>query len=438
MGLFPGGIHPHEGKNGKSVNGLNAIQTLPAPAKVTIPLSQHIGAPAKCIVQKGDRVLVGQKIGEAGGFVSAPVHASVSGKVASIDSITLANGNSVQAVTIENDGQDEWTELTPAAHPEAMSAADFVAAVREAGIVGMGGATFPTSVKFTIAPNKKAEILLINGAECEPYLTADHRLMLEKPAQIVDGIRLTMLALDIPKAVIGVESNKPDAIAALKAVLTDGITVQELPVRYPQGGEKQLIYAITKRVVPAGGLPLDVGCIVDNVGTVYAIHQAIREGKPLIERVTTVGGLVNNPANYLVRIGTPVSALIDACGGLQAGAKKLLNGGPMMGQAMASTDIPVTKGMSGLLALGDEAAVPEETACIRCGRCVRACPMKLMPTAMDGAVRVGDYDTAEAYGVMNCIECGACTYVCPAKRLLTQSFRMGKKVITARRKAASK
>ena len=438
MGLFPGGIHPHEGKNGKSVNGLNAIQTLPAPARVTIPLSQHIGAPAKCLVKKGDRVLLGQKIGEAGGFVSAPVHASVSGTVASVDTITLANGSSVQAVTIDNDGQDEWAPLTPAAHPEAMAAADFVAAVREAGIVGMGGATFPTSVKFTIAPNKKAEILLINGAECEPYLTADHRLMLEKPAQIVDGIRLTMLALDIPKAVIGVESNKPDAIAALKAVLTDGITVQELPVRYPQGGEKQLIYAITKRVVPAGGLPLDVGCIVDNVGTVYAIHQAIREGRPLVDRVTTVGGLVNNPANYLVRIGTPASALIEACGGLQAGAKKLLNGGPMMGQAMAHADIPVTKGMSGLLALGDEADLPEESACIRCGRCVRACPMKLMPTAMDGAVRVGDYETAEAYGVMNCIECGACTFVCPAKRQLTQCFRMGKKVITARRKAASK
>lgn len=436
--MFPGGTHPHEGVNGKAVNSGNAIVELAAPARVVIPLSQHIGAPAKALVKKGDAVLMGQKIGEAGGFVSAPVHASVSGTVSGIVDVELANGSTVPAVAIDNDYQDTWVELKPAENPETMSAQELQNIVREAGIVGLGGATFPTSVKLTPAKGKTIEKLVINGAECEPYLTADHRLMLEKPAQIIDGLRLMMLALDVKQTIIGVEDNKADAIAALRAMINpdDGITVKALPVMYPQGGEKQLVYATTRRKVPAGGLPLDVGCVVCNVGTVYAIQQAIREGKPLVQRVTTMGGLVNNPGNFMVRIGSTVEDLINACGGLQSGVRILISGGPMMGMAINRTDIPVTKGTSGVLALGEEAVDPAENPCINCGRCVKTCPMRLVPTKLDLYVRNGRYEEAEKAGVMNCMECGACTFVCPAKRLLTQSCRQGKKVITNRKRAA--
>ncbi len=426
--LFPGGIHPLEGVNGKAVNGLNSIRELPAPARVVIPLQQHIGAPAKAAVQKGDHVRVGQVIGEASGFVSAFIHASISGTVFDIQPAMLANGTMVPAVIIDNDYQDEWVELHPVEHPETMTAAELQKAVREAGIVGLGGATFPTAVKITPGEGKKIEKIIVNGAECEPYLTADHRLMLEKSAEVIDGLRLMMLALDVPEAVIGIEKNKQDAIDILTAAAAgaEGIRVVGLPVRYPQGGEKQLVYALTKRQVPNGGLPLDVGAVVCNVGTVYAIDRAIREGRPLVDRITTVGGLVNNPGNFLVRIGTTVERLIDACGGMSSGVKQFIYGGPMMGMSIARLDIPVTKGCSGLLALGNEAMEPKESACIRCGRCIRACPMKLHPSRMDAFARKNQFGEAEKLGVMNCIECGACTYVCPAKRSLTQSFRMAK------------
>ena len=436
MKMFPGGTHPHEGVNGKAINSGNAIQELPAPARVVIPLSQHIGAPAKALVAKGDTVLMGQKIGEAGGFVSANVHASVSGKVVGIESVETASGSMTSAIVIENDHQDNWVELHPSTHPETMTARELQDLIREAGIVGMGGAGFPTSVKLTPAAGKTIELLVVNGAECEPYLTADHRLMLEKSAEIIDGLHLMMLALDVKQAIIGVEMNKQDAIQALNAACegVDGIRIMPLPVRYPQGGEKQLVYAVSRRKVPTGGLPLDVGCVVCNVATVYAVQQAIREGKPLIERVVTVGGMVNNPANYLVRIGSTYANLIDACGGLQNDVRKLISGGPMMGMAVTRTDIPVTKTTSGLLALGKEAELGEENPCINCGRCVSTCPMKLMPTKLDLMVRNGMFEDAEKNGVMNCMECGACTFVCPAKRLLTQSCRHGKKVINTRRK----
>ena len=437
--MFPGGIHPHEGVGGKAANCGNAIVELSAPPRVIIPLSQHIGAPAKALVQKGDYVKMGQMIGEAGGFVSAPVHSSVSGTVVGVEKCLLANGMEVSAVVIDNDYKDEWTELHPSDHPETLTPKELADIVRAAGIVGMGGATFPTSVKLSPPPGKTVEKLVINGAECEPYLTADHRLMLEKAAGIIDGIRLMMLALDVKEAIIGVENNKMDAVAALTeaAKAAEGIVVKALPVRYPQGGEKQLVYATTRRKVPCGALPLEVGCVVCNVGTCFAIHEAIRLGKPLIERVTTVGGLVNNPGNFLVRIGTPIEALLDACGGMKPGVKQFINGGPMMGQAMSRTDIPVTKGCSGILCLGDEAVEPKESACIRCGRCVRTCPMLLMPAKMDALARADQYEACEKAGVMNCMECGACTFVCPAKRSLTQSFRMAKKVITTRRRQAA-
>lgn len=436
--LFPGGIHPKEGVNGKAVNSGNAIVNMPAPARVTIPVSQHIGAPAKVIVKKGDHVRIGQVIAEPGGFVSAPVHSSVSGTVDEIRPCTLASGVVVTSIVIDNDFLDEWVELHHSEHPETLTAQELQNLVRESGIVGMGGATFPTAVKLTPGAGKTVEKLIINGAECEPFLTADHRLMLESPGLIVDGVHIVMTALGIREAIIGVEANKHDAVTALQEACrgTDGIEVRELPVRYPQGGEKQLVYALTRREVPNGGLPPDVGCVVLNVGTVFAIEQAVREGKPLVERITTVGGMVNNPGNYRVRIGTPISLLLDACGGLQAGVKKIISGGPMMGMAINDLEIPITKGSSGILALGEASLEPEESACIRCGRCTRACPMKLPPYMMDACIRHERYEDAEKHGVMNCIECGACTFVCPAKRMLTQSFRTGKKVITARRKAA--
>lgn len=434
--MFPGGIHPKEGANGKAVNGLNPIRPLDPPPRVIIPLQQHIGAPAKAIVAPGDRVRIGQKIGEAGGFVSAPVHATVSGIVHAIQDALLPNGTSTMAVLIDNDYQEEWVELHPSDHPETLSADELRSIVREAGIVGLGGATFPTAVKLTPSNGKKIEKIVLNGAECEPFLTADHRLMLEKAAEIIDGVRLMMLALDVDEAIIGIEKNKQDAIDIMTAAArgTDGIRVVGLPVRYPQGGEKQLVYALTRRQVPNGGLPLDVGVVVCNVGTVYAIDQAIRKGTPLIQRVTTIGGLVNNPGNFLVRIGTPIDHLIEACGGFQPHVKQFIYGGPMMGMAIGRLDIPVTKGCSGLVALGEEAMEPKESPCIKCGACREACPMKLFPSRIDAFTRHGRMEDAEKLGVMNCIECGCCSFVCPAKRSLTQSMRTAKNTITRNRK----
>ena len=436
MKLFPGGIHPLEGANGKAVNGLNPIRVLEAPPRVIIPLQQHIGAPAKAVVAPGDHVRIGQKIGEAGGFVSAAVHASVSGTVHAVQDAMLANGTMVPAVLIDNDYQEEWVDLHPSDHPETLSAAELQQIVRDAGIVGLGGATFPTAVKLAPSGGRKIEKLIINGAECEPYLTADHRLMLEKAADIIDGIRLMMQALEVDEAQIGVEINKQDAIDILSAEAkkVDGIRVVGLPVRYPQGGEKQLVFALTHRQVPNGGLPLDVGCVVCNVGTVYAIDRAIREGRPLVERITTVGGLVNNPGNFLVRIGTPIDHLIDACGGLQPRVRQFIYGGPMMGMAIARFDIPVTKGCSGLVAMSEKAMEPEESPCIKCGSCRFACPMKLFPSRIDAFTRHNRLEEAEKLGVMNCIECGCCTFVCPAKRSLTQSMRTAKNGIQRKRR----
>ena len=296
--LFPGGTHPHEGVNGKAVNSGNAIRELPAPARVVIPLSQHIGAPCKPIVQKGDLVLAGQKIGEAGGFVSAPVHSSVSGKVVGIEPVELANGSTVSAVVIENDFQNNWVELHPAEHPETLTAQELQTIVREAGIVGMGGATFPTQVKITPPKGKTIEKLVINGAECEPYLTADHRLMLEKPAEIIDGIHLMMLALDVKEAHVGVENNKMDAVEALRAAAKNVEASQFMicPSAIRRAVKSSWCMPCTRRKVPTGGLPLDVGCVVSNVGTVYAIQQAIREGRPLVQRVTRLAGWSTTPA----------------------------------------------------------------------------------------------------------------------------------------------
>ena len=438
--LFPGGIHPREGVNGKAVNSKNAVIELPAPARVVIPLSQHAGKPAAALVKKGDAVKVGQKIGEAQGTISACVHSSVSGKVFAVTTCTLPSGNVVPAVAIDNDDQYEWAELKPAAHPENLSAAELAAILRECGVTGMGGAQFPTAVKLSIPEGKSVDTLIINGTECEPYLCADDHLMADQPADVVDGVRLVMLALNIKTAIVGIEANKPAAIKAMTEACgkTDGITVKALPVRYPQGGEKQLIYALTRRKVPTGGLPADIGVVVLNVSTCRAISDAVRKGEPPIHRVTTVGGLVNKPGNFLVRIGTPIADVIEAAGGLQAGAVKVLCGGPMMGSAMMDLTAPVTKGTSGITVLGKESELQEEGPCIRCGRCVRACPMQLMPAKIDSARRHGNIEAMQKAGAMNCMECGACTYACPAHRPLTQSCRTGKAMIrTAMAKKAA-
>lgn len=431
--MFPGGTHPKEGVNGKEATASMPITVLDAPSRVVIPLSQHIGAPAKCIVKKGDYVKMGQVIGEAGGFVSAAIHASVSGTVVSVTECLLANGLQSEAVVIDNDFKDDMVLLPIPNDPEKLTKEELTRYVRDAGIVGLGGATFPTAVKLSPPADQKIDILIINGAECEPYLSADHRLMLENAQSVIDGIGIVMKALQIPKAVIGIEENKKDAAQALRdAIKTDLITVTELPVHYPQGGEKQLIYALTKKRVPNGALPLSVGIIVCNVGTVAAISQALRHGRALVDRVVTVGGMVAKPNNFLVRIGTSVEELLDAAGGIQKGTRQLIYGGPMMGMSISRTDIPVTKGCSGILALEQKSRESEESACIRCGRCVRGCPMQLVPTLIDQYMRVDDYDNAKRVGGLNCIECGVCTYVCPAKRSLTQSCRTVKKVIADR------
>ncbi len=436
--MFPGGIHPHEGMNGKAVTSQQPIVEPPLPSRVIVPLQQHIGAPCKCLVEKGDTVKVGQKIGEPMGFVSAAVHASVSGTVVGVWPCILANGIQQPCVVIDNDFQDTWAELRPAAHPDSLTAKELSDIAREAGLVGLGGATFPHAVKFSIPPDKHVDTLVLNGVECEPYLSADHRLMLANAKEIVEGARLVQKALDIGRVMIGIELNKPDAIEAMKKACEpyDGVSVSPLPVRYPQGGEKQLVYALTRRKVRAGGLPLDCGVLVLNVGSAYALHRAVYEGRPIVDRVVTVSGCVAKPANYLARIGTPIEWLIDTSGGLLPETKMLIYGGPMMGQAISRQDIPVTKGCSGVLALEKGAALAEEGPCIRCGRCIEACPMGIAPATVDKYMRKSMWDMAEKANALNCIECGACSWSCPAKRNLTQSCRTCKKVILDRRKAA--
>ncbi len=427
---FPGGIHPHEGMNGKKLTAaLPITETLP-PSRVSIPMQQHIGAPAKPLVKKGDSVKMGMKIGEPASFVSSSIHSSVSGTVVDVAPCVLANGMQSVCVIIDNDFKDDMVELHPVANPEALDAAALSELAKEMGLVGLGGATFPYSVKL-MPPKVKLDTLIVNGAECEPYLSADHQLMLTKGKEILEGTRRMQLAMGIDKVYIGIEKNKPDAIALMTELCKDdpSFIVTPLPVVYPQGGEKQLVYAITKRKVRTGGLPLEKGVLVVNVGSAYALYRAIYEGMPLIDRVVTVGGAVGKPANYLVRVGTPVQWLLDASEGLLPQARMMIYGGPMMGVTINRTDIPVTKGCSGITVLEKALMNSPETACIRCGRCVEVCPMLLCPTDIDKAMRKGWYDEAEKLGAMNCLECGACSWSCPAKRSLTQSCKTCKKVI---------
>ena len=430
---FGGGVHPREIGNGKNATQSLQIVNAAAPARVMIAMAQHAGAPAVCCVKVGQTVNMGQIIGEAQGFISAPVHASVSGKVVAITTCTVASGKSVPAVVIDNDFEDRWDEsVKPCDNVDALSAADIASIAARCGIVGMGGAAFPTNVKLdTSKLEEKPDTLIVNGSECEPYLTSDHRIMVENAEQIVDGIALAMKASGVACAKVGIEDNKPDAIAHLTALAASyaGVRVVPLKVQYPQGGEKQLIAAVTGREVPPPpALPIDVGAVVCNASTTLAVYEAVQKNKPLVERVVTVTGKgVARPCNLLVRMGTPVSALLEAAGGLPEDAGKVLNGGPMMGRAMVNLDSPVTKGCSGITVLGGrEALRGADSACIKCAKCVSACPMGLEPYLLSKLTRKQAWERLETEQITNCIECGCCQFTCPAYLPLLDYVRLGK------------
>ena len=424
-----GGVHP---KEEKLTAGL-AIQQLPLPKKVTLPVAQHIGSPAAIVVKKGDLVKTGSIIARSGGFVSSNIHASVSGMVSKIEDRTDVSGYKIQAVVIKTDG-DSWEESISHGQPitgiDTLSAAELLLKIREAGIVGLGGAAFPTHVKLAPPAGMKVDLLLINGVECEPFLTADHCLMLEKGMEILKGIHFLMKVLNVQKAIVGIEINKPDAILCLRdlAKKFSGIEVEPLALKYPQGSEKQLIQALTGRMVAPGALPASVGVVVNNVGTAFAVYEAIAFNKPLIERVVTVTGKsVKNPGNFLVRIGTPLNQLIKAAGGLPEDTGKVIIGGPMMGKAISSLKIPVTKGMSGIVMIPREEASRQETmGCIRCAKCVDGCPMNLEPYLLMSMSEKGMWERAETSYITDCIECGSCSYTCPSNRPLLDFIRVGK------------
>ncbi len=428
--VFKGGIHPDYHKE---LTATMAVTEMKTPGKVVIPLQQHIGAPCEPLeaIEVGTEVKIGQKIAQSSGFVSAPIHASVSGKITAIGPYNHPLGRPVEAITIESDGEEKWDEsIKPPGDPGNLTPEQIREIVREAGIVGLGGATFPAHVKLSPPPEKKIDIVVINGAECEPYLTADHRVMLEKPEEIVFGLKMMIKALGAEKGVIGVEDNKTDALKVLEQQVAEegNITVASLHTKYPQGAEKMLIQVTTGRIVPAGGLPLDVGVVNHNVGTAVAITNAVREGKPLVDRVVTVTGAgINRPQNLLVRIGTLVSDVLEQCGGLKEDTVKLVIGGPMMGLAQPSPDIPVIKGTSGILALtGDDVYLAEISPCIRCAKCVDHCPVQLMPTSIAQAAEHEMFKKAEKLHAMDCFECGCCAYVCPSKIPLVQWIRIAK------------
>lgn len=447
MKTFPiGGVHPSENK----LSAGKAIEVLALPDVVNIPLAQHIGAPATAKVAKGDKVLVGQLIAEASGFMSANIHSPISGEVTAVDSQVNGQGLRQVMITIKREG-DQWAEgidctcnlmKTCAFEPQ-----EIIAKIKDAGIVGMGGATFPAHVKLAIPPGKKAEVLIINGVECEPYLTSDHRVMLEKAEELIVGVTILMKAVGVERACVGIENNKPDAIALLSGIARSfkGIEITPLCVKYPQGGEKQLIAAVTGREVPPPpALPIDVGAVVCNASTALAVYEAVQKNKPLIERVVTITGKgVKEPKNLLTRMGTPISALIEAAGGLPEDAGKVINGGPMMGRAMINLDSPVTKGCSGITVMsGKDAVRGEASQCIKCAKCVSACPMGLEPYYLSKMAQKKNWDEMETQMITSCIECGCCQATCPSYLPLLDWVRLGKQtvmgLIRARATAAPK
>ena len=430
---FPkGGIHPPENK----ITAAKAIKRMSVPKTVYVPIAQHIGIPAEIIVDRKDKVEIGQVIAKSGGFVSSNIHSPVAGTVTKLDMMVDSSGYKKQCIVIRTDPKNESNLVIPEfplKREITLSQKDILQHITDYGIVGLGGATFPSHVKLDIKNDKHVDCLIINGVECEPYLTADHRLMLEKSEEIIVGIQILMHALHIEKAVIGIENNKKDAIAVLKKATESDprIKVSALRVKYPQGSEKQLIQAILKREVPKGGLPMDVGVIVHNVGTIFAIYQAVQHNQPLTERVVTVTGKkLNNPSNFWVKIGTPIKDLVEEVGGVPEGTRKIVNGGPMMGKAIKNTDVPITKGTSGILIISEEEASRKEPKnCIRCSQCVFVCPMGLEPHLLMNLSEKGLYERAAKEDVMTCIECGSCSYVCPSHRPLLDYIRFGKSIV---------
>lgn len=429
---FKGGAHPYDGKK---MSRDCPIEILNPGDTLVYPLSQHIGAMAKPLVKAGDRVLVGQKIAEKGGFISANIHSSVSGTVKAIEKRLVATGGMVDSIIVENDGMYEEAAPIFSGNPDELSKDEIIKIIEEAGIVGMGGAGFPTNVKLSPKNADIIDSIIVNGAECEPYLTSDYRRMVEQTDKLVKGLKIVLKIFPDAKGYFGIEDNKPEAIEALlKATENeDRIEVVPLKTKYPQGGERSMIYAVTGRKINSKMLPADVGCIVHNVDTIYAIYNAVYNGKPLIERIVTItGDAVRTPKNFQVRIGTSFRELIDAAGGFTTEPEKIISGGPMMGFSFFNIDVPVVKGSSSLLAfIKDDVSHEEPSACIRCGRCAAACPEHLLPMKLAALADQNEPEEFKKLGGMECVECGCCSYVCPAKRQVTQSVRSMKKLIIA-------
>ena len=431
---FKGGVHPFDGKE---LSKDKPIKELFPEGDMVYPLSQHIGAPAVPVVAKGDYVLAGQLIAEAGGFVSANIHSSVSGTVKAIEPRTLATGGKCNSIVIENDGEYKEVEYVPKTLAE-LSRDEIRERIKAAGVVGMGGAGFPTNVKLTPKNPDEIDYIIVNGAECEPYLTSDYRRLIEESDKVVMGLKVALALFDHAKGIIGIEDNKPDAIKIMqeKTANEPNIEVKVLKTKYPQGGERCLIYATTGRSINSSMLPADAGCIVDNVATIVAIKEAVKDGKPLYERVVTVtGDAIKNPSNFKVRTGTNVQELIEAAGGFKTQPEKIISGGPMMGMAMFTTDVPAVKTFSCFLAFTkDEVAANQPSNCIRCGRCVSVCPQKLMPAKLSVLADHNQFDEFEKLYGAECVECGSCSFVCPAKRNLAQSMKTGRKQVLANRR----
>lgn len=432
---FKGGIHPDDGK--ELAKGSEIVDLKPT-GNLVYPVSQHIGAPAAPVVKVGDVVLKGQKIAEAGGFVSAPIYASVSGTVKAIEPHLNPTGGTVNSIVIENDGEYKEVEYPETKPLEEMSKEEILNAIGEAGVVGMGGAGFPTKVKLSPKEPDKIDYVIANCAECEPYITADYRCILETPEKLVGGMKVVLKLFDNAKGIFGVEDNKPDCIAKLKELTKDEsrMEVVSLKTKYPQGGERQLIYATTGRAINSAMLPADAGCVVDNVATMISIYQAVVEGKPSMERVVTVSGdAVEKPGNFRVPFGMNQAELVEAAGGFKSEPEKLISGGPMMGFAMFTLDVPVTKTSSAILGFTrDQASKFESTACINCGRCVDACPSRLIPSRLADYAEHHDEEAFTAHEGLECMECGCCSFVCPAKRQLKQAIGSMRKIALANRK----
>lgn len=437
MGIstFKGGVHPYDGKDLAKDQPIRRIK----PKEILVyPLSQHIGAPASPIVAVGDTVLRGQKIAEAGGFVSAPVFASVSGTVKAIEPRHVATGDLVNSIIIENDGEMKETDFHGVEDVASLSKEQIIEKVKEAGVVGMGGAGFPTHVKLSPKEPDKIEFIIANCAECEPYLTADYRRMLENPEELIGGMKIVLRLFDHAKGILGVEDNKTDCIQKLKELTKDEERIEVMPLKtkYPQGGERQLIYATTGRSINSKMLPADAGCIVDNVETLVAINRAVKEGKPVMDRIFTVtGDAVANPGNFEYCIGMSYAEILEEAGGFKEDPEKMISGGPMMGFAVFSLEIPTTKTSSSLLCFKkDDVSASEVTACINCGRCVSVCPEQIVPSRLAKMSQFHDSESFEKWNGMECIECGSCSYICPAKRPLAQYIKTMKKQILAERR----